>query len=128
VVCQAIEAVVVHYDSIGVAAVIEGCWLLPEFAVQREYAGRNLSSQVHANYLHEPSIAELSHRLLRREDGWHARQPGGFRAAHAQMQYQFGMEVKRRAEAIGLPVIDSRPFDTLVDRAIGALHLSAGGA
>jgi hypothetical protein len=33
----------------------------------------------------------------------------------------YGKEIKRQAEALGLPILECRPFDTLIDRALAAL-------
>jgi hypothetical protein len=41
----------------------------------------------------------------------------------ALMRYEHGLEMKRRAEALGLPVLESRPFETLESRALSALGL-----
>lgn len=121
VVCRAMEAVVLHYASRGIAAVIEGCWLLPEFAGRSDYAGHVIQAPVKALYLQEPSLEQLSRSLITREDGWHARQPKAVQDAHTQMQWQFGRAVSQRAGALGLPVLESRPFDTLLARALAAL-------
>jgi 2-phosphoglycerate kinase len=123
VVCQAIEAVVLHYASIKKAAVIEGCWLLPDFAVQSEFAGYPVQAPIGALYLREPSLDQLAQQLLVRADGWHAEQPKAIQDAHALMQWRFGVEVNQRAKVLGLPVIDARPRATLVDRALQVLKL-----
>jgi 2-phosphoglycerate kinase len=122
-VCQALEAVVAHYSSIGVDAIIEGCWVLPEFASQPVFADRPNSAVLKPLFLYEPSSGELSDRLLKRDDGWHARQTPGAQANHVHMQWEFGNTIKRRAEALAMPVIESRPFDTLLERALAALEL-----
>ena len=40
-----------------------------------------------------------------------------------ETQFRYGLEIKRQAEALGLPVLESRPFDTLLDRALAALEM-----
>jgi len=121
-VCDAIEVVVAHYASIGVTAIIEGCWVLPAFALQERYAGRDNASVRKALFLYEPSIDELKQRLRVRPGGSPEREPKSVRDANVQMQWQFGLEIKRQAEALGLPVLESRPYDTLLDRALALLN------
>ena len=68
-VCNAIENVVTHYAAIGTTAVIEGCWVLPDFAVQAGYAGCRFQAQRRALFLYEPSPTALATRLATRENG-----------------------------------------------------------
>jgi hypothetical protein len=37
------------------------------------------------------------------------------------MFYEHGLLIKQRAEELGLPVLQSRPFETLFDRALAVL-------
>ena len=123
-VCQALEAVVAHHSNIGVDAVIEGCWVLPEFADQAVFADRPNTASLKPLFLHEASADDLSDRLIARDDGWHAAQPRAAQAAHVRMQWEFSNEIKRRARTLQMPVLESRPFDTLLDRALEALILT----
>ena len=72
-------------------------------------------------FLYEPDIAELGARLSERGE-WSSRIPEEERAPRLAFFHAFGLEIKRRAEALSLPVLESRPFDTLFDRALAALE------
>jgi hypothetical protein len=46
---------------------------------------------------------------------------GGLNSTNLAMHHEYGQEIKRQAEALGLPVLESRPLETLLDRALAVL-------
>jgi 2-phosphoglycerate kinase len=123
-VCRAIEDLIAHFDILGTAAILEGCWLLPEFAIQGTYAGRQVGQRVRSLFIQEPDVSQLEHRLLSREPRASRWESATKWRNFVEMQYSFGLEVRQEAESLGLPVLESRPLETLVDRTLAAL----GGA
>jgi 2-phosphoglycerate kinase len=119
-ICRAIEPLIAHHDIIGRRAVIEGCWLLPVLATQGVYANRHVAG-VRALFLHEPKANEVEERIMGRTSGWLRSMTPTARRNHIEMQQRFGDAVKRQAEALSFPVLESQPFDTLIERALTAL-------
>jgi 2-phosphoglycerate kinase len=121
VVCDAVEPVLAHHDIIGRRVIIEGCWLLPDFAAQERYAGRSLDRPVRSLFIHEPSLEAMENRMRERSGGWIEAQSPESRQNHVQMQWQFGEALKERAAEFGLPVLESAPFESLETRALQVL-------
>ncbi len=109
-----------HHCLIETPAVIEGSWLLPSFALQRTYDGHDVGDNVRSIFLHEPSSFEIESRLRDRRD-WLDKLPPKSQRNHVAMQALYGEEIRREAEALGLPVLASRPLETLEARALAAL-------
>jgi len=74
-------------------------------------------------YFHEPSPKEIERRIADRPNPWFANQTPEIQHSVIETQRRYGLEIKRQAEAFGLPILESRPFDTLIDRALAALDL-----
>ena len=125
VVCLGLEAAVALCASHGFNAVFEGCWVLPEFAAQKTYAGYDAHASIRALFLYEPSLDALAERLVRRESGGQTPLPVGLAGAHTLMQHEFGVAIRGQAEGLNLPVLEPEPFETLLERAREALQLSA---
>ena len=116
----ACERLVAHHCLIDTAAVIEGSWVLPSFATQGTYDGHDTGPKVRSLFLFEPSAQEIESRIRGRRD-WLQKLPAESQRNHVEMQALYGIEIKRRAEALGLPVLESKPFETLEARALVAL-------
>ncbi len=69
-----------------------------------------------------PSPTALRSRPSGRPDGWFRSQPEEFQTRQVEMHCLYNVELKRQAEAFGLPILESEPFDTLLDRAIQAIE------
>ena len=95
-----------------------GFWVLPEFAAQSSFNGIEITGGVRSLFLYEPDIDALKERLYDRdgERGMPSDQPGRLRMFH-----EHGLLIKQRAEALGLPTLEARPFETLLERALAAL-------
>jgi 2-phosphoglycerate kinase len=118
--CHAIEHVIAHHSIIDVPVILDGAWVLPAFARQRIYAGHDTAS-VRSLFLVESSKDEIGARLRARPNGF-AEEPAIAQQNGIDTQWLYGQEIKRQAEALHLPVLESRPFDTLLDRALTALE------
>jgi 2-phosphoglycerate kinase len=123
-ICNALEAVVAAQHMKQRRSVIEGTWLLPSFAVQSTYDGVNLAGQVRGLFLYEPDSDQLEARRRARADPRPLRFSEPVMRNLGTMRHRYGLEVKRRAEALNLPVLESRPFETLLDRSLAALDAS----
>ncbi|HEX5370223.1 MAG TPA: hypothetical protein VFY10_12480 [Dehalococcoidia bacterium] len=116
------ERLIAHHCRIETPVVIEGSWLLPSFAVQHAYDGHEVGSRVRSLFLFEPSSREIESRIRSRRV-WLDRLHAHSQRNHIDMQALYGLEIKHRAEALALPVLESRPFETLEARALAALSM-----
>lgn len=123
-VCDATQPLVAHHDIKGRRVVIEGCWITPVYATQRAYAGRILGAPVRSIFLFEPDMDRIDERIRGRSPDWLAAQTPTAQRNHVEMQWRFGLEIKRQAENLDLPVLESRPFETLEQRALEGLGLA----
>jgi len=117
----ALERVVSTQVAKGKSLVIEGAWVLPGFAARREFNG--FKADVRSIFLFEPDPLETERR--RRERTYHRMFAEDVRRNITAMRYEHGLAMKRRAEAVGLPVLEARPFETLEARALAALGLDS---
>jgi 2-phosphoglycerate kinase len=129
-VCQSIQTVVASLISKRQTAILEGASLLPSFtaqesygghAVQRTYSRHDSGALLKALFLIEPDVAEMRRRLSAR-DAWIFSEPAAEQELFFEMQNDYCLEIARQAETLGLPVLESRPFGTLLDRALDAIH------
>ena len=121
--CKSLEQLVAHHSMIGRRVVMEGVWLLPSFAAQGNYAGVAVPD-VRAVYVHEADASEIERRIEERPARGMQRHSQEARN-HIAMQHRFGEELRRRAEALRYPVVESRPFETLFHRTLKALGARA---
>ena len=74
-------------------------------------------------FLYEPEHGAMEHRRRGRANPWDRAFSDDVMRNVAGMRHRHGIEMKRQAEALGLPVLESRPFETLEARALAALGL-----
>jgi hypothetical protein len=120
-VCNALENVVALHDIIARPSVMEGTWLLPSYALQDVYAGRHLGGSLRSLFIYEPELGASRHATA--PDRSFLAKPMDVREAQIAMHHAYGLEIKRQADALGLPVLKSRPLETLESRALAALGL-----
>jgi 2-phosphoglycerate kinase len=119
-VCQIAEVTVARQHYMGRPAILEAFWVEPEFAAQSEFDGIVMSGRVRSLFLFEDDREELHRRLLSRDGKVGLPTTQVSRLAHF---HRHAIAVKERAEALGLPVLASRPFETLEARALAALRV-----
>jgi hypothetical protein len=107
-------------------ALLEGTWLLPSLAARRAFKDVD-SGDLRALFLFEPDAAEMDRRRRARQDPWSRVFDQPVMHNIAAMRHAHGLELKRQAEALGLPVLECRPFETLEERATEALRLDEIG-
>jgi 2-phosphoglycerate kinase len=118
--CRALEVVVAQQYRRGRPTVIEGTWLSPQFAKQRVYDGF-LVDGVHAVFLYEPEPYATERRRRQRANPWDRTFAPEVMRNIAVLRLHIGEEMTREAEAVGLPVLESQPLETLEARALAAL-------
>jgi 2-phosphoglycerate kinase len=119
-ICQVCEVVIARQHFTTHRLILEGFWLLPEFAGQPSFEGIDMSGRVRSLFLYEADASDLEQRYLHRDGKVGLPDEQASRLAVFQ---QHGLAIKQQAEALGLPVLESRPFETLQARALEALGI-----
>jgi 2-phosphoglycerate kinase len=120
--CTAFESVVSTQVAKGRSLLLEGTWLTPQFAAAKAFRG--VSADVRPLFLFESDRSEMERRRRQRAYPWMRTFADDVMRNVSAMRYEHGIEMKRRAGALGLPVLESRPFETLEQRALAALGLT----
>jgi 2-phosphoglycerate kinase len=121
-IAAALEGVLASLVARRRPAVIEGTFLLPALAAKRTFKDVD-SGDVRAVFLFEPDATEMDRRRRARQDPWSRVFSEPVMRNIAAMRHAHGLELKRQAEALGLPVLECLPFETLEERAVTALRL-----
>jgi 2-phosphoglycerate kinase len=116
--CRINEAVLARQHYVKGPLILEAFWITPEFARQGVYDGVEMAAEVRSLFLYEPDVEVLRERIYGRdgERGLPSDQP-----SRLAMFYEHNLLMKQRAEALSLPILESWPFETLLDRALAAL-------
>jgi 2-phosphoglycerate kinase len=110
----AMELVIGNHLASNAPVVIEGDFLLPSLAVRPAYDGIPAGGQVRAVFLYEDDEQQIR-RNYRARAG--TDQPHRTRVSWYHSEWR-----RREADRRGLPAVPARPWDTVLDRVIAALH------
>lgn len=99
-----LEAVIKNHINTNMPVIIEGDFILPELCASFE------SSQVRAIFVHEPSRNQILNNYLAREP------ESGLQNYRADVSHSYGNWLVSECEKLGVPVIESRPWNTVLDR------------
>ncbi|MFH8983784.1 AAA family ATPase [Streptomyces varsoviensis] len=112
----AVEAVIANHLRTRVPVVIEGDYLLPALAAQRTFAGVEARpGEVRAAFVRESDVDQLVRNYQDREP------EDGPQPHRARVSAHYGDALALRATALGLPVIDARPWPTAGERLAAGL-------
>jgi 2-phosphoglycerate kinase len=117
VIADALEAVIGNHLESGPPIVLEGDFILPSLAIRRTYDGVAPDGRVRAVFLIEEDEDQLAHNFLTRE--------GGPQSRRARASWCYGEWLRRECERLGVPAISSRPWETSLARAVGAVSEQA---
>lgn len=124
----AVEIVTESHLFTGVPLIIEGDGIHPALLARETLQSRAANGRLRAVFVHEPDENALFANYLDRERGIDAQAEAELRN-EARAKTLFSAWIAREAERYGLPVIPSRPFETLGDRiALAAQPGRAGSA
>ena len=110
----AMEIVIRNHLTSCAPVVLEGDFLLPDFAVRPAYDGVPADGQVRAVFLYE----EDEQQILR---NFHAR-AGEEQPRRARASWYYSEWLRHEAERLGLPAVPARPWHTVLERIIAALE------
>ncbi|MFF3639937.1 AAA family ATPase [Streptomyces sp. NPDC002564] len=106
----AVLGVVRNRLTVDVPAVVEGDYLTPAAAARAVREGERAGRRVRAVFLHEGDARQIAANYASREPG------GGVQTERAEVGAAYARWLSREAARHGLPVVDARPWDTLVAR------------
>ena len=115
----ALEVVIEHHVVTDKPLVIEGDGILPSLVARstaREYVA---AGQVRAVFLIEPDENVIRSNMLARGRGFEARTTDEQRV-ELQARWLYGQWLAEEAQRFRLPVLQPRPWDTLVERVLAA--------
>lgn len=111
-----LEAVIANHLETGTPVVLEGDFLLPALAALPMYAGIPNQGRVRALFVVEDDEQQLVQNFLQREPA------NGPQRTRAQASRLYALWLRQEAARHGLPILPSRPWETVFDRALDALQ------
>ena len=99
----AVSAVIANHLETNMPVVLDGDYALPE-----QFAA--VSERVRAVFIYEPDEDVILSNLKTREPDWTDHEK------RSQVGRLFGQWLKDECERLGLPVVQARPWDTVIDR------------
>ncbi len=115
----ALEAFIDREMKEGHRMLLEGAWITPELAARR----CKHSKEARAVFIHEPEEEEILASMVARQKRDH---PSERQLRLAAMAWRYGNWIRDGAELHGLPVVEARPRETLIDRIIHAAEQGEG--
>jgi 2-phosphoglycerate kinase len=110
----ALEAVIANHLESRAPVVLEGDFILPALAAQKNFCGYpSNAGQVRAIVIDEDDDQQLLRNFAKRESA--------VQEVRARVSWLYGRWLKQEAEANGAIVVPSRPWDTLFERVLQAI-------
>ena len=100
-------AVINDHLEENIPMILEGDFILPELVAHFQNA------RVKAVFIHEPSKEQILQNYLLRE--------GEIQQYHAEVSCSYGDFLSKNCFKFNIPIIESRPWDTLMERVIDSL-------
>jgi len=113
VMAEPLEYVIANHLDEGSAVVLEGDFLLPELATRAEFDGVPANGRVRAIILYEEDEDQIDRNYLAREG-----EPQGVRT---RASWRHSEWLRAEAARLGIPALPSRPWESVVARAIARL-------
>jgi 2-phosphoglycerate kinase len=113
VMADALEAVIGNHLESGPPIVLEGDFILPSLAWRSSYDGVAADGRVRAVFVLEEDEDQLARNFLLRE--------GERQSRRARASWCYGEWLRQECERLGVPAIPSRPWETLLARAVDAV-------
>lgn len=117
VMAEALEAVVGNHLDEGTRIVLEGDFILPSLATRQAFDNVSADGCVRAVFLVEEDEEQLARNFLRRE--------GEEQRRRARASWCYSEWLREECERLGVPAIPSRPWETLLARAVDAVSEQA---
>lgn len=105
-----LESVIKNHIDTNIPVIIEGDFILPELSSSFE------SANVKSIFIHESSRNQILNNYLSRE------KESELQHYRSDVSYRYGNWLVSECAKYNLPVIESRPWDTVIERAIKILR------
>jgi len=109
----ALEAFINWEMKEGNRFILQGAWFTPELAARRCAA----SDEVRSVFLDEPLESDIMASMLERSK---RTEPDARQLIVARVGWLYGNWIREQAQQHGVPIVNARPRETLVDRIIAA--------
>lgn len=117
VMAPGLEAVIANHLESNTPVVLEGDFIHPVLAAQTTFGDQPNGGQVRSIFLYEADEQQILANFLRREP------EAGPQVTRARVSWLYGEWLKQEAERYNLPMVDVRPWDTLLERILTVLAL-----
>jgi 2-phosphoglycerate kinase len=107
------RAVIADHLETRTPVVYEGDFLLPEMATMATYGDEPNDHRVQALFVSEPDEAQIAANYVERE--------GGAESERARASWLFDAFLRSECDRHCVPVVDARPWNSVVERALAAL-------
>jgi 2-phosphoglycerate kinase len=108
------RAVIADHLETRTPVVYDGDFLLPEMATMTNYLDEQNGSRVRALFVSEPDEATIAANYVERE--------GEAQSERARTSWLFDDFLRSECHRHGVPIVDARPWDTVVERAFALLQ------
>lgn len=105
-----LEAVIKNHIESDMPVVIEGDFILPELCTLFD------SQKVKSVFIHEPSREQILNNYLAREP------EQGLQQYRTDVSHRYGNYLAAECKKYDIPVVESRPWDTVIDRIVRLLN------
>ncbi len=119
-VSHALEIVVANHVVTNAPIVLEDDGLLPAMAAQRVFAGLDVGNSVRAVFIHEPDENFVFANMHKRGRGFHDREKAE-QLVQTHAAWLYGQWLADEARRYRLPVLEPRPWETLVERILAVV-------
>jgi 2-phosphoglycerate kinase len=124
VMAPALEVVIENHIDTAAPVIIEGDGILPSLLARPPVRDRAVNGNVRAVFLVEPEEDALFANMMARNRGIAARTEAELRT-EARAKWLFGRGLADEASHYGLPVVEPRPWLTLLERVMMAVNASS---
>ncbi len=107
-----LEAVIANHLEANIPVVMEGDFILPELATLNHYGDEANNGRVKGLFLIEPDERQLVANYLAREPEY------GEQTKRARSSWLFGQWLAVECARLGVPTVEARPWENVVERAI----------
>ena len=121
VVSRNIEIVIAHHVATNTPLVLEGDGIMPALGAQCSFAGLETGDDVRSVFIFEPDEEILFTNMQGRGRGFQQHSMDEQRT-QARLNWLYGKWLRQEAARYGLPVILSRPWNSLAERVIAAIE------
>jgi 2-phosphoglycerate kinase len=115
VMMPALEAVIENHLESETAIILEGDFIHPSLAVRDSFGAQQNGGRVRGIFLYESDEDQVVRNFLEREP---AAGPQRVRARVSVLRAEW---LRRECDALMIPALEARPWDTLLERVLGSL-------